>query len=77
MFASGQLIIFNTLKNTLDEFGSYCRDEDGKIKDKQADHLMDAMQYLLTTGLNLFSLPPDPDKQQHYEQGARDEYTGY
>ena len=77
MFAAGQLKIFNTLSNTLAEFRTYRRDEDGKII-KKKDHAMDAMRYFLTTGIQYLNAPLDPDaKSNDYSSGSQDEYTGY
>lgn len=77
LFGTGMFKIFNTLTNTLDELRIYRRDEKGEII-KKKDHAMDAMRYLLTTGMNLFSLPRDPDADKSSGLASeRDEYTGY
>lgn len=49
--SSGRLKIFKTLQNTLAEFRLYRRDEKGRIV-KENDHLMDAMRYLIVSGLD-------------------------
>lgn len=78
MFASGQLKIFRTLKNTISEFRTYRRDEKGKIV-KKNDHAMDAMRYLIQTGLDNMTSLPDPDAKQEYysNNDGRDKLTGY
>jgi len=78
LLAAGQVKIFNTLSNTLAEFRIYRRDEKGEII-KKRDHAMDAMRYLLTTGVDYLTAPEDPDapKQSYADQSGRDEYTGY
>lgn len=77
MFAGGLIKIFNTLHNTLAEFRVYRRDEKGEII-KKKDHAMDAMRYLLTTGIKYMSALPDPDEQtEEWNPSGRDSYTGY
>lgn len=56
--ALGQMKIFSTLQSFKAEYRVYQRDEDGKIKDGQADHLMDCMRYLWRTWSKIASLPP-------------------
>ena len=48
----GKLKIFSTLTNTLRELRMYSRKEDGDIK-KGDDHLLDAMRYVVMSGLSL------------------------
>lgn len=50
--SAGRLKIFSTLRNWLAEYRKYRRDEDGKVV-KEDDHLMDAMRYLVMTGLDI------------------------
>lgn len=77
LFETGQLKIFNTLKNTLSEIRTYRRDEKGEIL-KKNDHAMDAMRYLCTTGVDYLNTPGDVDEiQDSFDSGGRDEYTGY
>lgn len=52
LMSSGQLKVFNNLKNWLGEFRIYRRDENGKIV-KKDDHLMDATRYLVMSGLDV------------------------
>jgi len=49
--ATGRLKVFHTLANWLAEFRFYQRDEKGKVKDGQADHLMDCTRYIELSGL--------------------------
>ena len=48
----GQLKIFKTLTQTLKELRMYARDQEGRIKDGN-DHLLDAMRYVISSGLRL------------------------
>ena len=47
---NGQLKIFNSCKQTLGELRTYARDDLGRIK-KGNDHLMDAMRYMVRSGI--------------------------
>jgi phage terminase large subunit-like protein len=77
MFATGMVRIFSTLTNTLAELRVYRRDEKGEII-KKKDHAMDAMRYLLTTGIEYMSTPDDPDSPRDSAfSGSQDSYTGY
>ncbi len=80
LFEAGQLKVFNTCANWLAEFRTYCRDENGKII-KKKDHLMDAMRYLIYTGLDWANPPPDGDGSNNDDGNDtsynRDKYTGY
>jgi hypothetical protein len=49
--STGRMKAFRTLQNWLAEFRFYQRDEKGRIKDGQADHLMDDMRYIILSGL--------------------------
>jgi len=56
--ALGQIKIFSTLQSFKAEYRVYQRDERGRIKDGQADHLMDCMRYLWRTWAKVATLPP-------------------
>lgn len=56
--ALGRVKIFSTLTNFKGEYRVYQRDENGKIKDGQADHLMDCARYLYRTWDKVATLPP-------------------
>lgn len=47
LLSTGRLKIFNTCQEWLYEYRIYRRGEDGRIADKQEDHLMDAMRYAI------------------------------
>lgn len=49
--STGRIKVFRTLTNYIQEMRFYQRDEKGKVKDKQADHLMDCMRYVELSGL--------------------------
>lgn len=49
--STGRMKVFRECQNFLAEFRFYQRDEKGRIKQGQADHLMDCMRYILLSGL--------------------------
>lgn len=77
-FAAGRLKVFRTLRNTISELRIYRRDEKGKIV-KENDHLMDAMRYLIMTGMALASIEPAAmdEMEQRAQQHGRSGVTGY
>ena len=48
--STGRLLVFRTLQNWFREHALYRRDEKGRVV-KEFDHLMDAMRYLVLSGL--------------------------
>jgi len=77
MIESGQLKVFRTLHNWISEFRTYHRDDDGKIV-KKNDHIMDAMRYLIFTGMDVLELPPGSDSNSDsLDTSSRDSITGY
>ncbi|CAB4120977.1 Terminase-like family [uncultured Caudovirales phage] len=79
MLATGQLKIFSTLGNLLDEYRVYRRDENGKVV-KKRDHLMDAMRYLLMSFDDIMSTIPDGDyisKRHQLFGNDKNDVTGY
>ncbi|MES9889517.1 MAG: terminase family protein [Candidatus Thiodiazotropha sp.] len=56
--ATGRLKVFRSLRNWLDEYRYYRRDESGRIV-KERDHLMDCTRYLYNGGLRLAGLPEE------------------
>jgi len=56
--STGRLKVFRTLVNWIKEYRFYQRDDNGKIKDGQADHLMDDTRYLIMSGLAVASIRP-------------------
>lgn len=75
-FVSGRLKIFKTLRNLIAEFRIYRRDENGKIV-KQNDHAMDAMRYLIMSGMRVARVLPDYDDDDDGRQIRRNASTGY
>lgn len=74
---SGRLKVFKTLRNLRSELRIYRRDEKGKIV-KENDHLMDAMRYLIMTGMTLArSEPQEFDDDLNMQRHGRSEVTGY
>ena len=57
--SSGRLKIFSTCVNLLEEYRIYRRDEKGKVV-KMKDHALDALRYLVMSGIaRAVPLPPD------------------
>lgn len=56
--STGRMKIFRTLPCWLQEYRFYQRDEKGKVKAGQADHAMDAMRYLVMSGLARATVRP-------------------
>jgi hypothetical protein len=77
-FAQGGLKIFSTCRNAISEFRIYRRDEKGKIV-KENDHIMDAMRYLIMTGMMLATTEPvvDDYDDTHHDDSTRSSVTGY
>lgn len=73
---SGRLKVFNTCRSWLGEFRIYRRDENGKIV-KENDHLMDAMRYLIMTGMRVAKTAPSFDEDEPYLRSNRNGSTGY
>jgi len=74
---SGRLKVFRTCRNWLSEFRIYRRDENGKIV-KENDHAMDAMRYLIMSGMRNARIAPDFDNDDKFErQRGRSGSTGY
>ena len=76
--STGRLKVFNTLRNWLAEYRIYRRDDKGKVV-KENDHLMDAMRYLMMTGMAAGTTPPEAEDEfnDQIAQYGRDENTGY
>jgi hypothetical protein len=74
---AGRLKIFKTLRNLRSEIRIYRRDDKGKIV-KENDHLMDAMRYLIMTGMAHASTEPHyDDEDDHARNRGRSSVTGY
>lgn len=75
---SGRLKVFKTCRNWLSEFRIYRRDENGKVV-KDNDHAMDAMRYLIMTGMRYATVPPDFEFEDSRRDRvfARNPTTGY
>jgi hypothetical protein len=56
--STGRLKVFRSLQNWLAEYRFYQRDDKGKIKDGQDDHLMDCMRYVVLSGLAVATIRP-------------------
>jgi phage terminase large subunit-like protein len=83
---TGRLKAFSNLTNWLAELRLYRRDEKGKIV-KDRDHLMDAMRYLVTSGLDVaesqyravdsVAHQEEYRRRREYDQGRSESITGY
>jgi len=75
---TGGLRVFRTLQNWQAEIGIYRRDDKGKVI-KENDHIMDAMRYLIMTGMAIAVVEPAEveDLEQELAQHGRNEHTGY
>lgn len=56
--STGRMRVFRTLVNWVKEYRFYQRDEHGRIKDGQADHLMDTTRYIVNSGLKVAIIRP-------------------
>lgn len=65
LLSSGRLKVFKSLTNLRAEYRVYRRDEKGRIV-KENDHLMDAMRYLVMTGLGIAKVQIATDTQQQF-----------
>lgn len=73
--ATGRLKIFRTCQKFQFEYKLYRRDENGKVV-KKNDHLMDALRYLIVTGLRIATTKPI-DKSQILPFAVGDQTVGY
>lgn len=81
LLSRGQLKVFSSLTNWLNEYRIYRRDDKGKVV-KEHDHLMDATRYLVMTGLRVARVKPEGTPEQFalealLANSAADEDTGY
>lgn len=73
---SGRFKIFKSCTNTVSELRLYRRDEKGKIV-KERDHAMDAMRYLVMTGLSRACCEPALTFNHEQDYNRRNSVTGY
>lgn len=57
--STGRLKVFESMQEFFYEYSRYQRDERGRVK-KNDDHLMDAMRYLILSGLRRAAVEPMP-----------------
>jgi hypothetical protein len=65
MMYGGKLKAFKSLPNWYSELRSYRRDTNGKVV-KERDHLMDAMRYLIMSGLAIMQRNAVRERQPQY-----------
>lgn len=75
LLSSGRLKVFKSLTNFRAEYRVYRRDEKGAIV-KENDHLMDAMRYLIMTGLSHAKVKP-VEQQVHVGFSGQNISTGW
>ncbi len=77
-FVAGRLKIFTTCRNLISEFRIYRRNEDGKIV-KENDHALDALRYLIMSGMRVARASPDFDDEDDSQSRrvSRNRTTGY
>ena len=73
--STGRLKIFTTCMRFWSEYRLYRRDQRGKIV-KANDHLMDAMRYLILSGLDRARIQPQTVKND-FPSGISDQRAGY
>lgn len=76
--ATARIRIFSTCVNTVREMRIYRRDENGKVV-KEHDHAMDALRYLIMTGMRLARVKPVVEERHHREAkwDVVNDITGY
>ena len=76
--SAGRMKVFKTLRALITEIRIYRLDENGKVV-KENDHLMDAMRYLIMTGMRLASIEPSEleDMERRLLTRGRSSVTGY
>lgn len=61
--STGRIKIFSNLRNLLSEMGTYRRDDNGK-RVKERDHAVDAMRYLVMSGIKIAEYPASNNRQR-------------
>jgi len=74
--STGRLKIFKNCGNTLAEYRIYRRDENGKIV-KAHDHAMDALRYLIVSGISVAKVQPVAQRMQDSTSVISDMRAGY
>lgn len=74
--STGRLKVFGSLRNWLDEYRYYRRDEQGRIV-KERDHLMDCTRYVYNSGLSLAALSPAVERLKARGRGRRVSNEGW
>ena len=76
--ARGGLKIFTTCRSLVSEIRIYRRDEKGKIV-KENDHAVDALRYLILSGMRFGTIEPheDEERQSSHARHTASNVTGY
>ena len=73
---SSRLKIFSTCRNLLHEMQFYHRDDNGKVV-KKLDHAIDALRYLVLSGINRATTQPTAQYRRTQQQMRGDRNAGY
>ena len=68
MLTNGKLKVFKSCLNFQEEYKLYRRDEKGKVV-KEKDHIMDAMRYLIMSGMDRAKSKKDYEQSKQPKQG--------
>jgi hypothetical protein len=74
--AEGRLKVFSTCQNTIAEYRLYRRDENGKVI-KQNDHAMDALRYMVMSGLQRAVTEPQIRNGRRWYDWSAEEHPWY
>lgn len=75
MLSQGRLKIFKGCSNTFSEYRLYRRDEKGQVV-KKNDHLMDALRYMVMSGIDRAKVEPKYDGKQWFHWSPPDVWPG-
>lgn len=75
MLSQGRLKIFKGCTNTLSEYRLYRRDEKGQVV-KKNDHLMDALRYMVMSGIEIAKTEPSVTGKQWFHWAPPDFWAG-
>lgn len=76
MLATGQLRVSSLCVNWFQELRCYHKDENGKIPDGQADHLMDCTRYFANTGQHVAHSDEFHEDESNYSRSMSKRYLG-
>lgn len=74
--SSGRLKVFKSLTNWTTEFRLYRRDENGRVV-KENDHLLDALRYMISSGLERAKTKPKDKPKELNRESSGGQSTGW